>query len=185
MLVTVHQSGGGAGCLKQRIEAIADQAGELVAHHLGGMAPTPRIVLTNGTGLSTLLHRADLELLGDVARSRSLKERIGRYRHERSCFGATALTRAGALVLINGARHHGNLRELDATLLHELAHACQLGRPEARQLKITFMRMRYGLESRDDAVRAAMYRRLDIEEQQARNLEALARRLTPSTETET
>ncbi|MFK0182324.1 hypothetical protein ACIQVR_40940 [Streptomyces xanthochromogenes] len=177
MHISVHHAGHGAGRLKRRIEAVADQAAELVAQHLGGTAPAPHVVLTNGSGLTALLHKADLDLLGDVARGRSLKERIGRYRHDRTCFGATALTRNGTLVAINGPRHRGNLRELDGTLLHEFAHVCQLARPDTRNLKITFMRMCYGLEPRDEAVRIAAYRQLDLDEKQAENLEVLARKL--------
>lgn len=176
MQLTVHRFCSSTGLQKTRIDQVAQHAGELVAVHLGGRLGVTRIVLTDGAGLASLGYRADLEVAGDARRSKALRSRVD-YQRGRTCLGMTVLSLDGVSVLINGGRHKGNLRELDATLLHELAHAVQLSQREARDLKIRYLRMCFGADPENRELRARYDRQLDIHEHQARNLEALARRL--------
>ncbi|WP_306317247.1 MULTISPECIES: hypothetical protein [unclassified Streptomyces] len=176
MRLTVHRSTSSTGRQKARIEQVADQAGEIVASRLGGRLGATQLVLTDGAGLAALGYRADLAVAGEARRSRRLRARVESQRG-RTCLGLTVLNGSGTTVLVNGARHKGDLRELDATLLHELAHAVQLSQHAARDLKIRYLRMCFGADPDDRGLRTRYDSQLDIHEQQARNLEALARRL--------
>lgn len=177
MLIRIDQPGGGQGRLKNRLEAVADTAGDLVAQHLGGTLPTVHVVLTGGSGCGTLMHRADLATIGGSGRYERTVGRAASAWHARRVFGGTTLNRAGILLLINGPRHRGNLRELDRTFVHELAHAVQLNGPGARRQHIQYLRQMYGADQRIPADQQAYHRIMDIREHQAHNIEALARRL--------
>src|ERR1044072_1976966 len=180
MRLTVHRSTSSTGQQKARIEQVAEQAGELVASRLGGRMASTQLVLTDGAGLAFLGHQADLAVAGEARRPRSLRARMEPQRG-RTCLGLTVLNGSGTTVLLNGAGHKGNLREFDATLLHELAHAVQLGQHAARDLKIRYLRMCLGADPEDRELRTRYDRQLDIHEHQARNLEKLARRLPDPT----
>lgn len=183
MLVTVHRAGGNAGRLKQRIEQIGDTAGDLVAQHLGGRLPRVQIVLTNSTGVASLIQSRDLETAG----STSLYGRtVGRATtqwdvHVRRVYAATTLARSGVVIVINAPRHARNLRELDRTLCHELAHAVQLGSPKAREQHIRYLRQQLGIDEHQKSDQRAYEQLMDTREAQAKNLEALARRLSTHT----
>ncbi|MDX3230604.1 hypothetical protein [Streptomyces sp. ME19-01-6] len=88
----------------------------------------------------------------------------------------TALTATGALVAIDTARHR-NLRELDRTLIHELAHCVQLNLEGARERHISYLRQQYGITEHFPADEQAYERLIDARERQAERLEALARQL--------
>lgn len=176
MNVTAKRGGPKAGLLKARIAEIGDAATHLTVQTLGGRLPSLRIVITDTLGLVRTLQEADLRLAGNTQPGR-WSQTLSEARHAHGVFGATTLLAEGALLLINGPRHRGNLREFDATLIHETAHAIQLTQPGAREQHITYLRQQFGLQPDSEDSRRAYERLIDIREHQARNLEALARRL--------
>ncbi|SHL75085.1 hypothetical protein [Streptomyces yunnanensis] len=176
MNITIDRRCRNARRIEDRIREIGDQAGRLAAHHLGGRLPQVEIVLTDGNGVTRLIQDADLALAGNTSwRRRAVGRVIDRW-HGRRAFAATALTARGALVAIN-ASHNSDLRELDRTLIHELGHTVQLSAPGARNQHIAYLRQQYGItpHSKDD--QREYERLIDVREQQAANLEALARQL--------
>ncbi|MEE6264896.1 MULTISPECIES: hypothetical protein [Streptomyces] len=162
--------------IEDRIREIGDHAGRLAARHLGGRLPQVEIVLTDGNGVARLIQDADLALAGNTSwRRRAVGRVIDRW-HARHAFAATALTACGALVAIN-ASHNSDLRELDRTLIHELGHTIQLTEAGARDRHIAYLRQQYGLTPHSKSDQRDYERLIDIREQQAANLEALARQL--------
>lgn len=186
MLITVHRSGPSVGKLKQRIEAVGEDAGALAASYLGCRLPSVQVVLTNGVGVASILEGHDLDAAGSTSvRQRTVAKAASQWTtHMRRVFAGTTLTSRGVIIAINGARHGHDLRELDRTLIHELAHAVQLNGHRAREQHIRYLRQGYGLEPRDPSERRGYERLMDIREAQAVNLETLARRLPARTPTE-
>lgn len=176
MNITIDRRGRNARRIEDRIREIGDQAGRLAARHLGGRLPQVEIVLTDGNGVTRLVQDADLDLAGRTSWRRRAVGRVIDHWHARHAFAATALTPRGALVAINCARN-SDLRELDRTLIHELGHTIQLTAPGAREQHIVYLQQQYGIarHSKDD--QRAYERLIDIREQQAANLEALAPQL--------
>jgi hypothetical protein len=179
--LSVHQGGGRPGLYRARITQVADAATALVAEHMGGRMPPVRVVFTSGSGMTALRSRADKDFIiaADPAASRQIKG-DGYGGSAASDLGATVLDGRGALVLINTPRQR-NLRDLDETLVHELAHAVQMTAPAVRESHLAFLRQQYRIVPRDAAWRTYL-RQADRREAEAVSLERLARRLPAPTE---
>lgn len=175
MNVVVHRQSQGVGRIEQRIRQVGDQAGMLAARHVGGRMPLVEIVLTDRRGVVTFVQQADAQLAGKVSRKRQAMERIHAHWTARPLAGTT-LTANGVLVAIDATRH-GDLRELDRTLIHELAHCVQLAQPGARERHIAYLRQQYGITTHSNVDERAYHRLMDIREEQAENLEVLAKQL--------
>ena len=176
MNVTVHCRCRNADRAEQRIHGIGEQAGQLVAQHLGGRLPSVDVMLTDRGGMAKLIQQADIGLAGGSTWRRRAIGRVIDHWHARHAFAVTTLSPTGALVVIDATRHR-DLRELDRTLLHEFAHAVQLTQPGARDRHITYLRQQYGAIEHNKAYQQTYERLMDVREQQAENLEALAPRL--------
>lgn len=163
------------GQYRARVEAVAEQAGQLAASQLGGMLPPVQIILTDSAGLARFTKDSDLQLAGAGAKTPP-RQVVAGYRDAFGSAGYTAVTVNGIVVVINAPKNP-TLGELDKTLVHEFAHAVQLGSARARQEHTAYVRQGYGIEAPDQEFRARYERQIDIREQQARNLEVLARRL--------
>lgn len=159
--------------LVDRIEQTADHYGRTVARKLGGRLPDVRILVTDSRGMVRAAAQADVDLAGGSTRARRAANGAATWWHGRHAYGVTAYDRGGLLVAINGAAHR-DLRELDRTLIHELAHTVQLNAPGAREQHATYVRMLLGAQPRDPKFIASYERRIDTRETQARNLETLA-----------
>lgn len=175
MNITVHHRCRGVDRVEQRIREVGEQAGQLVARRVGGRLPLVEIVLTDRKGVVSLVQQADVDLAGSVSWRRRAFARVVDHWSVRPLAG-TALTATGALVAINATRHR-NLRELDRTLIHELVHCVQLNLPGARERHVSYLRQQYGISEHFPADEAAYERLIDAREEQAENLESLARQL--------
>ncbi|WP_438489557.1 hypothetical protein [Streptomyces sp. S186] len=176
MNITTDRRCRNARRLEQRIREIGVHAGRLAARHLGGRLPPVEIILTDGNGVARLIQDADLALAGHTSWQRRAVGRVIDRWHARHAFAATALTASGALVAIN-VSHNSDLRELDRTLIHELGHTVQLSAPGARNQHIAYLRQQYGITTHNKVDQREYERLIDVREQQATNLEALARQL--------
>lgn len=179
MNVTAHCRSRDIGRIEQRIHKIGGQAGQLVTQYLGGRLPSIEVVLTDRGGMAKLIQQADLGLAGGSTWRRRAIGRVVDHWHARHAFAVTTLTRTGALVVIEATRHR-DLSELDRTLLHELAYTVQLNQPGAREQHIAYLRQQYGAVEHSKKDERAYERLMDVREQQAENLEALAPRLPES-----
>ncbi|MEU1787097.1 hypothetical protein ABZ553_14730 [Streptomyces sparsogenes] len=176
MNITIHRRCRGVDLVEQRIREIGEQAGSLVARRIGGPLPLVEIALTDRKGVVSLVQQADVDLAGGgVSWQRRAFVRVLDHWHVRPLAG-TALTSSGALVAIDATRHR-DMRELDRTLVHELAHCVQLNLPGARERHIAYLRQQYGITEHSTTDEAAYERLIDVREQQAENLEVLARQL--------
>lgn len=92
-------------------------------------------------------------------------------------FGTTTVTAGGVLIVINAQKCRGRTREIAKTLLHELGHAVQLGRPDAHARYLVGLRNNYGLEPLTDDQVAELDGYIDDEEVEAASLERLWRKL--------
>lgn len=174
--LTVHRRCRGIDRVEQRIREVGEQAGQLVARRVGGPLPLVEIALTDRKGVISLVQQADVALAGSGVSWR--RRAVGRVLDHWSVrpLAGTALTPSGALVAIDATRHR-NLRELDRTLVHELAHCVQLNLPGARERHIAYLRQQYAITEHSTTDEAAYERLIDVREQQAENLEVLARQL--------
>ncbi|MFJ3950293.1 hypothetical protein ACIPXV_09510 [Streptomyces libani] len=176
MNITIDRRGRNARRIEQRIREVGDHAGRLAARHLGGRLPTVDVLLTDGRGVAAARQRADLSLAGHANWRRRAVDRVIGDWHARHAYAATTLNPHGALVAINSSMH-SDLRELDRTLIHELGHTIQLNQPGARDRHITYLRQQYGITQHSKADQREYEQLMDVREQQAANLEALARQL--------
>lgn len=176
MNVTIHRRCRGIGPVEQRIREIGGQAGNLVTQHLGGRLPQVEVVLTDRGGMAKLTQQADLRLAGGSTWRRRAMSRVVDTWHARHACAVTTLTSTGALAIIDATRHR-DLSELDRTLLHEFAHTVQLNQPGAREQHITYLRQQYGADEHNTTYQQTYEQLMDVREQQAENLEALARQL--------
>jgi len=174
--ITIERRGKNARRIEDRIREIGDHAGRLAARHIGGRLPAVDIVITDGKGIAAARQRADLALAGHTTwRRRAFDRAVGHWHSSHAC-AVTTLTSTGALVGINEAVH-GELREFDRTLIHELGHTVQLNQTGARDQHIAYLRQQYGITPHSKTDQREYERLIDIREQQAENLEALARQL--------
>ncbi|GFE20052.1 hypothetical protein [Streptomyces nigrescens] len=176
MNISTERCGRNARRIEDRIREIGDYAGRLAARHIGGRLPTVEVLLTDGRGVAAARQRADLSLAGHVNWRRRAVDRVIGDWHARHACAATTLTQHGALVAINSSMH-GDLQELDRTVIHELGHTVQLNQPGARDRHITYLRQQYGITQHSKTDQREYERLMDVREQQAENLEALARQL--------
>lgn len=175
MNITIERRGRNARRIEQRIREIGDHAGKLAARHIGGRVPAVDIIITDGKGVAAATQRADHSVAGKPTQRRYIGRTIEHWRG-RTAAASTALTPQGALVAINEAIHR-DLGELDRTLIHELGHTIQLNQPGARDQHITYLRQQYGIAPHSKSDQREYERLMDIREQQAASLEALARQL--------
>lgn len=176
MNITIDCRGRNARRIEERIHDIGDHAGKLAARHLGGRLPQVDIVLTDGTGVARYIQDADVALAGHTTWRRRAVGRVIDHWHARHAMAATTLTPHGAIVAINAARN-SDLRELDRTLIHELGHTIQLTARGARERHVAYLRQQYGITPHSKTDQRKYERLIDIREQQAENLESLARQL--------
>lgn len=177
MIVTVDRPGTSQGRIKARIEEVGEEAQQLAASHLGGRVPQVRVLVSDRMGMVRAVVRATLELAGADSLKRRSVDTAKLWRGSHDTLGVTVLDRRGMLVVVNGVRHGTDRAQLDKTLVHEFGHTVQLAPTQARDRHRAFLRMQLGLDPVDEQEVAAYYRLMDTREQQAVNLEVLARKL--------
>jgi len=177
VIVTVDRPGTPQGRIKARIEEVGEEAGRLAAAHLGGRMPQVRVLVSDRMGMVRAFVRSTLDLVEADSFKRRSVDTVKMWRGSHNTLGVTVPDRRGALVVINGVPHGTDRAKLDATLIHELGHTVQVGSPQARARYRTYVRQQLGLEPFDEDVVGSYLRLMQIHEQQAANLEVLARRL--------
>lgn len=149
---------------------MAAAAAALIAADNAGRLPHVEIAVTHFSGMHRLADMAEARVVGGGQCSRPAEARYGR----------AALAPRGVLIAINAAAHHGNPRELGATLVHELVHAAQLNRPGARNRHIAYLRNNYGIEKMTVAAARKANLQIARDEDEARQMEGIALKLMPA-----
>lgn len=158
-----------------RVELVAEDLGRIAARTLGGRLPKTRIVVTDGTNMNRLAGQAEYGLAGRVPRARRAADDIVNWLAHHQDAGCTVYDRNGILVIINAAVHRRHMGQVDKTVIHELTHAVQLSQPGIRDQHRLYQRIRLGAAPHDDAFLTHYLRAMNTREQQAHNLEALAK----------
>ncbi|MFE9064911.1 hypothetical protein [Streptomyces violaceusniger] len=166
----------GAQQMASRLEEIATPAAKLVSSRLNGLVPHTEFVLTDANGVTQGMRRADAEPAGPPRGYKRITSGFMTHWTARHSLGATTLTRHGVVIFINGPSHRGDLDQFDRTVVHELAHSVQLGTPNARRRHVEYLAT-FTARRPDTAVQRGYERLMDMREQQAENLEVLARQL--------
>lgn len=166
MQITGHKLGSRHRPILDRTRLIAAPAARLVEQHMGGRVGRVDIAVTVRSGIPDLIIDAHRPLFGRQDRHAWTGMR---------CFGVTTISASGVLIVINAEKCRGPA--LDQTLLHELGHAVQFGRPGARDLIVRSLRNNYGIDAMTDAEADAANRQVARDEDEAEALERLARKL--------
>lgn len=91
-------------------------------------------------------------------------------------WGFTTVSSRGAVLLIDVESCRSS-REIDRTLIHELVHAAQFGRPGVRDLVLAGLRNNYGVHQLAKAEAKRLNRQIASHEREAARLERFARQL--------
>lgn len=150
----------------RRASDIADAAARLVTGNAGRL-PHVELIVTDHAGMHRLAEQAERRVARGGQRLYPVNARYGR----------AVLAPRGVLITIN-ADVHVDLRELDATLVHELVHAAQLNRSGARARHTAYLRNNYGIEEVTDAEARKANRQIRADEDEAKRAEQWARHLT-------
>ncbi|MGW3196302.1 hypothetical protein ACWDBD_17285 [Streptomyces sp. NPDC001118] len=166
MRIVINRSAARHKTTASRVQEIAGPAASLVQQHLGERLPPVEIAVTTYSGLPDVLATAHRTIVG----RRPLHARYAGMR----CKGTTTLTRTGLLVVVNADACRGDHHEIDVTLVHELVHAIQYGRPGARDRGIRHLRSNYGIDEITQAEADAANRQVYLDEAEAERYERLA-----------
>ena len=168
MDVTGHQLHRRYEPLLARVQEIADQAAFLVQQRMRERLTPTRIVVAAQKHCPDIVTQAAHRVLGISSRCR-YPARASDY------LGITTLDSAGTLVVINAGGLVKHPRHwLDETVVHELVHAVQFGRPGTRDLVLKGLRNNYGVERLSLTRAWKSNRRIDKDEREAQALESLA-----------
>ncbi|WP_405531542.1 hypothetical protein OG592_27135 [Streptomyces avidinii] len=152
-----------------RVQAIADQAAFLVRQKLRGQMPPVRIVVAAKKHCPEVVIRSQQQILG----VNTLPTRSERCDY----LGITTLSPDGVLVVINAGSVGSDQRMLDETVVHELVHGVQYGRPGTREIALKGLRNNYGIERLSHPKAWKLNRQISRDEREAEGLEYLARQI--------
>jgi len=154
--------------LLERVQEVADQAARLVQQRMRERMTPTRIVVAAQKHCPEVVQLAEQQTLG--------VEHPPVYRRQAvDYYGITVFTPSGALVVINaGALRSEPKHQLDETVVHELVHAVQFGRPGTRDHGLKGLRNNYGIERLNTLKTWKANRRIDQDEREAQALEYLA-----------
>lgn len=156
-----------------RVHAGVEAAIAIVEKSARGQVGSLEVAVTSTAGMWETVVAAHEPLFG----RRKSKE----WRHnEGSPAGTTTITSSGVLIVINAQVCKGRTVEIDKTLLHEITHAVQFGRPGARDLLMRSLANNYGLSAMTLAEVAAANRQVDSDEREAERMERHHRQLAKS-----
>lgn len=157
--------------LLARAQEIADQAAFLVQRRMRERMTPTSIVVAAQKHCPEVMTQAAQRVLGVPARPRYKESAVG-------YLGVTGLDVAGTLIVINAGSLIKEPRHwLDETVIHELVHAVQFGRPGMRELSLKGLRNNYGIEKLSVPQAWKANRRIGKDESEAQALEVLAREL--------
>ena len=167
MNVTAYKLGASYRSGLTRVEAIADQAARLVERKLGEHVGNVEIVVADTRGYRDSILSAEQRILGTRTRSRYA---------EPPSFAHTTLSPSGVLILVDLQATPS--REIDKTVVHELVHAAQFGRPGVRDFVLAGIRNNHGIEKVGGWLKVQLEnRKVAAHEREAVRLESLARKI--------
>ncbi|MEV6580235.1 hypothetical protein AB0M92_18955 [Streptomyces sp. NPDC051582] len=150
------------------VERVADQAATLVQQRMRERMPATRIQVVDGKRYLQALVEGQQAALGT--------SRLPNRRSNPRVYGATTLSPTGVLVIIN-AKVCDDPANLVETVVHELVHAVQYGRPGKRENAMQALRNNYGIESMSWRGAWKLNHIHDKDEREAQALEVLAREI--------
>lgn len=152
------------------VQQVADQAAFLVQQRMRErMAPT-RIVVAARKHCLEVVEESQQQTLGVRAKPR--------WRDSWANLGMTLLSPTGVLVVLDaGALRRSPQHWLPETVVHELVHAVQFGRPGVREIAMKGLRNNYGIEKLSHPKAWKINRLVDRDEREAQALEVLAREI--------
>lgn len=157
--------------LLARVQEIADQAAALVQQRMRERITPTRIVVAAQKHCPEVMMQAAHRVLGISSRPVYGESAVG-------YLGITALDSTGTLVVINAGSLAKQPRHwLDETVVHELVHAVQFGRPGTRELAMKGLRNNYGVEKLSLTRAWKANRGVGRDEREAQALEVLARQI--------
>jgi hypothetical protein len=168
MNVTSYRLGASHRSSLARVETIADQAARLVEKKLRERIGRVDIVATDTSSYHDRILAAEQQVLGTRTRSK--------YRLPPS-FGHTTLSPSGVLILLDLQATPSD--QIDSTVVHELVHAAQFGRPGVRDFVLAGIRNNHGIKSAGGWLKVTFVdnRKVAAHEREAARLESLARKL--------
>lgn len=152
-----------------RVQEIAHQAAFLVRQKTRGQMPPARFIVAAEKHCPEVVIRVQQQTLG-VATLPIRAEQC-------DYLGTTTLSPNGVAVVINASSLNSDQRMLDETVIHELVHVAQYGRPGAREIAIKELRNNYGIEKLTHPKAWKLNRQIDRDEREAQALEVLARQI--------
>ncbi|MFI8499433.1 hypothetical protein ACIGFK_13190 [Streptomyces sp. NPDC085524] len=155
--------------LLERVQQIADQAAFLVRQRMRERMVPTRIVIAAQKHCPEVVIRSQQQTLG----VNTLPLRSERCDY----LGITTLSPEGVLVVINAGSMGSDQRTLDETVVHELVHVAQYGRPGAREIAIKGLRNNYGIEKLSHPKAWKLNWQISRDEREAQALEPLAREI--------
>ncbi|MFB7605262.1 hypothetical protein [Streptomyces gardneri] len=167
MQVTAYQLGTRHQSALARVEAIADPAARLVEKKLGERVGRVRIIVSDERGSRETVTQADQQVIGTTRRPLSVDSGIG----------YTTLDPAGGTLVVIDAESCGTDQRIDETVVHELVHAVQFGRPGIREARLSAIRNNHGIHLLTWRQAFALNRQVAAHEREAARLESLARKL--------
>ncbi|MFF1341110.1 hypothetical protein ACFVYT_24855 [Streptomyces sp. NPDC058290] len=147
---------------------VADQAATLVQQRMRERMPATSIQVVDG--------KRYLQALVEGQQAVLSTSRLPNRRSDPSVYGATTLSPTGVLILIN-AKACADPTNLVETVVHELVHSVQYGRPGNRENAIKGLRNNYGIEPMSWRGAWKINRIHDRDELEAQALEVLAREI--------
>ncbi|MBP2581901.1 hypothetical protein J3A78_002379 [Streptomyces sp. PvR006] len=167
MQITAHKLGSRHKQAFRRVESIADQAAHLVQKKLGEPVGHVEIVVTNTDGYHDSITAAEQRILGTHTRSQFARP---------DSLAHTTLSPSGALILFDVEATPR--RKLDRTVVHELVHAVQFGRPGVRDFVLSGIRNNHRIERAGGWLAIQLQnRKVAAQEREAVRLESLARKI--------
>lgn len=167
MDIATHRLPGRYRAGMDRINSIADQAARLVEKKLGEHVGNVRVVASDTRGYHDSIVSAEQQILGTRTRSEWGPP---------PSFAHTTLSPSGVLILIDLQATPS--REIDKTVVHELVHAVQFGRPGVRDFVLAGIRNNHGIEKAGGWLKIQFEnRKVAAHEREAVRLESLARKL--------
>ncbi|MEU8525277.1 hypothetical protein AB0C77_06690 [Streptomyces sp. NPDC048629] len=167
MNVTAYKLGASYRSGLDRVEAIADKAAGLVERKLREPVGHVEILVAD--------RRKALEVLG-----KANEQLVGRPRkRQRQSLGSgyTTLHPGGGALIVIDAEACEAAQILDETVVHELVHAVQIGRPGRREALLANLRNDHGIARMSHLDASAATRQIKADEREALRLEYLARKL--------
>ena len=166
MQITPYKLGSQCRPSLARIERIADQAARLVQTKLREQIGHVEIVVTDTQNYADSILAAEQRVLGTCTRSRyDLPPSLAH----------TTLSQTGTLIVIDAQATPDD--EVDVTVVHELVHAAQFGRPGVRDAVLAGIRNNHGIKKVGWLKAQLENHKIATHEREAARLESLARKI--------